>query len=365
MEGLVRLRLLFLPLLFACGCATPKASGPGAEEWAPPPPAADEWDWIRLKSGEWLKGEIKSMREKSLEFESDELDELTLDWSDVAELRSPRRITVTFEGRTSLTGPVEIDRREVRVGGTTPRTEARARLVSIAPEGETEWKRWSGDIGFGLTARAGNTDQVETTANIRLQRQTAFSRVIVDYLANYGRLAGEENVNNHRAHARWDLFLSRKWYATPASIEYFRDPFANIEGRLTPGASLGYHVVDTDDLTWDVGLGAGWRFTRYGSVAPGEDDRESTGAILLSTGAEYDLTKDIELSLDWQAQVGVERIEDTNHHLVAKISVDLPRNLELDVSFTWDRIGNPRTDSDGRTPERDDFRITVGLGWDF
>ena len=43
-------------------------------EWEPPPPMPDKFDWVQLKSGEWLKGEIKVMYEGSIEFESEELD---------------------------------------------------------------------------------------------------------------------------------------------------------------------------------------------------------------------------------------------------------------------------------------------------
>ena len=43
-------------------------------EWEPPPPMPDKFDWVQLKSGEWLKGEIKVMYEDSLEFDSEELE---------------------------------------------------------------------------------------------------------------------------------------------------------------------------------------------------------------------------------------------------------------------------------------------------
>src|SRR5208282_5505081 len=38
--------------------------------WVPP---EDSFDWIQLKSGEWLKGRVKAMQERKLEFFSEEL----------------------------------------------------------------------------------------------------------------------------------------------------------------------------------------------------------------------------------------------------------------------------------------------------
>ena len=43
--------------------ADAQTAAPATEEkkvaWTPPPPPPDEFDWIQLNSGEWLKGEIK------------------------------------------------------------------------------------------------------------------------------------------------------------------------------------------------------------------------------------------------------------------------------------------------------------------
>ena len=40
----------------------------------------DTYDWLRLTSGEWLKGELKRMREDDVEFDSDKLDLVQFDW---------------------------------------------------------------------------------------------------------------------------------------------------------------------------------------------------------------------------------------------------------------------------------------------
>ena len=48
--------------------------GPGKPEWSgaftPPDPIPGGWDWFRMSSGEWIKGEIVLMR--NFEFDSDE-----------------------------------------------------------------------------------------------------------------------------------------------------------------------------------------------------------------------------------------------------------------------------------------------------
>ena len=40
-------------------------------------------------------------------------------------------------------------------------------------------------------------------------------------------------------------------------------------------------------------------------------------------------------------------------------------DIDLDITFQWDRIGSPQKDASGNVPDSDDFRMSVGLGWDF
>ena len=60
----------------------PPQDPPEQEEWHPPVPNPQDFDWIKMTSGEWLKGDIRSLREEQLEFESEEFDTLTIEWDD-------------------------------------------------------------------------------------------------------------------------------------------------------------------------------------------------------------------------------------------------------------------------------------------
>ena len=51
--------------------------------------------------------------------------------------------------------------------------------------------------------------------------------------------------------------------------------------------------------------------------------------------------------------------------LESVVSVEVWGPLDLDVTAIWDRIESPPADSAGVTPQRNDLRMTVGLGLDF
>jgi len=51
--------------------------------------------------------------------------------------------------------------------------------------------------------------------------------------------------------------------------------------------------------------------------------------------------------------------------MLGVLSVELRKYLDLDVSLTWDRVASPEPLEDGTVPEKDDYRLVVGLALDF
>ena len=54
-----------------------------------------------------------------------------------------------------------------------------------------------------------------------------------------------------------------------------------------------------------------------------------------------------------------------NHHLLTSFETEITSLIDFDVSFVWDRIQKPRPDSTGVKPEQNDYRLTVGLTFEF
>ncbi len=341
--------------------AVPEDTG----SWKPLPPVPKEFDWIRFNSGEWLKGDIDILREGNLEFDSDELGDLKIDWDDIAELHSPRMNSCLFEDKVTAYGTLLIRDDIVLVGGDEEQRFERKNLLTIIPGELRELNFWSGKVSLGFTGRSGNTNQTDATGLINIYRQTLSSRFIFEYNGTFSKLNGEESANNHNLSSQYDLFITSRFYVTPAAISVYRDRFQNIDIRVTPAVGGGYHIIDQGDMELDVTLGAGYRYTRFESVEAFEDDTDTTAAALGGIRFDVDLTKKIELSIDYTVQVGVPETKDTNQHALALFSIELMDVLDLDLTFVWDRVGDPAADSNGVVPENDDFRFTVGLGIEF
>ena len=185
-------------------------------KWETSKPTVTDFDWIQLVSGEWLKGEIKSMFKEKLEFDSDKLDLLTLDWEDVKYLETHIPGRAFIEGHGRVVGYLEINQSEVIVtSGDTVQVFDRSELVSFITGGEEELDFWSAKLTLGLNVRSGNTDQIDYTAKANIKRQTSFSRFIADYIGNISSTSDIETTNNHRITATTDRFKTRRFFLRP------------------------------------------------------------------------------------------------------------------------------------------------------
>jgi putative salt-induced outer membrane protein YdiY len=330
--------------------------------WVPP---EDGFDWIQLKSGEWLKGWIKAMQERQLEFDSEELNDLTFDWKDIRQVRSSRALDLLFVDGRKMSGPVTITPEQVAVGGGEPQVFSRDQLQSLTPGGSRERDYWSGMMSLGLTMRTGNTEQAEYNAQARLQRRTPATRISLDYIGNISSINGVENANNNRVNTEFDLWLSRRFYLILPSVEYYQDPFQNLENRVTAGAGAGYDLIGRPNLEWNISTGPAYQHAWFESSEPGEPTQKGTVALMFGSRFDWDITQRIELILEYRGQYTSREVGETTHHAVGTLSLELTKRFDLDVSLIWDRISNPRVGADGVQPKPDDFRLVVGLGAHF
>ena len=330
--------------------------------WVPP---EDGFDWIQLKSGEWLKGQLKAMQQRQIEFDSEELNDLTFDWKDIRQVRSERTLDLLFVDGRKMSGPVTVTPEEVAVGGEEPQVFPRDQLQSFTPGGSKEFNYWSGMVSLGLTVRAGNTEQVEYNAQARLQRRTPATRFSLDYIGNISSFNGVENANNTRVNSEFDLWLSRRFYLILPQLEYYRDPFQNLEHRVTAGGGAGYDLIDHPNLEWNISTGPAYQYAWFEPTQPGDAMEKGTAALVFGSRFDWDITQRIGLIMEYRGQYTSREVGETTHHAVGTLSLELTKRFDLNVSLIWDRISNPKVGLDGVQPQPDDFRLVVGVGAHF
>jgi hypothetical protein len=353
------------------------ATGEQAWEAFVPPP--DNYDWVQLTSGEWLKGKLKALYEDNLEFDSDELDLLKLDMEDVKRIRGYGIKGVSLEGQPTLKysvfnkpelitiyGTLEVTEDKVIVTseGTTQKFD-RSKLIAIVSGDDKELDFWSAKIDLGLNLTGGNTEQIDYAAIMNIKRRTAATRFVLDFLGNFSRTRGIDTVDNDRLNAYFDVFRTRNYYWRAVFGEYFRDPFQNIEYRYTIGSGVGYRIIDTPKTEWDVTVGLAYQETRFNSVEAGEDPTASTPALAVGTLYDTELSKTVDWDVNYSFNLVNEQSGQYTHHFITTLETELTSWLDFDVSFVWDRIEKPTANADGTVPEPDDYKLIFSLGVDY
>ena len=357
-------------LLFLMVCAN-AAGQEGVEqsehadgaEFVPPD---DGYDWLRLVSGEWLRGELIGAFGDEIEFDSDILDELVIDAEDIDEFHSPRVFGVSIRSGEILTGRVEIQARTATVvaGDTTTEFQL-GEVVALTASAKRERDRWSGDISLGINVRQGNADFIEYNMSAGAERRTARSRTFVDYLGNFNETEGVDVANNHRVNAVLDRFSGSRLFWRPVIFQYFRDPFQNIDHQGTMETGLGYEMIDTSRTEWNFFAAVGVNHVERVSVEAGQEPDSTSPALSVGTDFEIELTPWMDYLFSLTATFVDEESGTYQHHLLTTLSSDLAGDFDVDISFVWDRTENPPPLADGTIPEQDDFRLLVGFSYEF
>jgi hypothetical protein len=331
--------------------------------WKPPGVGTDGSDWVRLKSGEWLRGNLKYVQNKEVEFDSDEMDQQTLKLKDVSQVYTAHRVFTQFEGRQPAYGKVVISNELVMVNGDEPLALDRDRLIGITPSGgRTGIRDWSGDFNLGLSLQSGNNQQRTVSTQAELARRTPNTTLQFDYLGNYSEANGVQNANNDRVNLSYDIRVNQDWFVRAIGLEYYEDPPANIAYRLTGNASAGYYIFDRTGLEWTVSAGPGYQYTEFSTVEPGQEDTTTTPAVVLNTNFKADITSRLTFIESWQSIFTKKEAGQYTHHAVTTLEFEIKRHLDLDVSLVWDYLQSPQVKSDGIVPQKSDTYLTVGLG---
>ena len=337
----------------------------GSPSWVPPSALPKSFDWIQLTSGEWLKGNLKVLYNKKLEFDSDELDLLELDWEDVKQVRGHRLHSVRFEGPMTVVGILTVIDDKVFITTEEKVLEFdRSRLISIAHGAPEEIGYWSAKISFALDIIEGNTDQINYSTSAYAKRRTSASRFFVDYLGIFNEVEGIETANSQRINSYYDIFKTKRVFWRPVFGEYFRDPFTNIDYRVTVGGGIGFHIIDTYKTEWYISPGIAYQYTQNVSAQAGQDTSNSTPALVVSTEYDTELTKKIDFNVSYKFNIVNQESGRYTHNVRTGLEIELTRRLDLDLSFVWDRIQDPKPEDDGRVPNQDDFYYFFGLGFE-
>ncbi len=129
--------------------------------------------------------------------------------------------------------------------------------------------------------------------------------------------------------------------------------------------TIGYEIIDSRKTEWEIYIALGVNSVRRVSVEEGKSRNSRSPSLSLGTEFDTELTSRLDYLFSFQMTFLDEESGQYQHHLLTTLSTDLIRNIDFDVSVVWDRTQSPPRDAEGNIPEKDDFRLMVGISFDF
>lgn len=346
--------------------AKANAKEKNVHKWENLSPLAKKNDWIQTKGGEWFKGTIKGMYNDEIEFDSDEVGLYTFKLKDVAKIKSAHIIEVNIEKVAIIPGLLRLDGDKVAIiQGEDTYTFTRDQIVSFSPAATRERYLWSGKITVGVDFREGNKNTLDYNTKATLQRRTAKTRFLLDYIGRYSKKEKQDTANDNRVNGRFDMYQTRHYYLSPIVGEYYTDEFQNLLYQISYGVAAGYKIVDTAKTKWEVSAGPGWLWIQYRSVEQGVQDRITSPSFEASTRFEYELSRITDLKYQYKLTLTKKDAGLYKHHMVFVMENEIIKNFDFDITAIWDRVEYPVAKSDGTVPLMDDYQLLFGIGIEF
>lgn len=126
--------------------------------------------------------------------------------------------------------------------------------------------KWHGGISIGGAAASGNTSSTTLAANAEAVRATTMDKITLYGLGNYAkaRINGVDTTtaNLFRLGGRYDYNITANFFAFGGG-EGETNRAGGVDTRYALNGGVGYRLVRTDTMSWDVFGGAGYSDTKF------------------------------------------------------------------------------------------------------
>jgi putative salt-induced outer membrane protein YdiY len=322
-------------------------------------------DWLWLKSGEFLIGNIEDLYDEKMAFDSDDLGDLKIKWTDISRINSRQLFTVrTIDGKI-ITGTIALEDGILVVSNNRQHKIPQDDLMTLIAGLESGANIWKGKVTFGANLSSGNTNKLEYNTNAELSRHTTASRIKTSYTAIIGETNNVQTDENHRFLATYDVYSDKDLFFRPLDFSFYRDPLQNINSRINVGMGIGYQFIDDGDQALEMNLGPSFLYTKYEYADAQLNSSDESLAVSLTVDYEREIHDQIDFELSYKITATESETGGYLQNAKLNFDIELTDVLDFDISFFWDRVNNPQLDIDGILLEKNDFRIAFGLGVSF
>jgi len=336
-------KLLLLPCLLVILCMMP----------------ASAQDTLRLKNGDELHGEIKSLNKSILTMETDYSDsDFKIEWKEIEEITSTRMFTILLSSREKIYGHFNRSDKKgytrLSYNDTNEREVSIAEIVIIEEIKDKFADRFNASISSGLTlTKANNSKQFSLRAN-------------ASYHAKSWKLSGNFNdvrstqdqvepVKRVDASVNFQYLFYKNWYAG-INNEFLSNTEQQIDLRSTQTLALGNMLIRNNKLY--LSASGGFTFNRE-NYSNETDILYSREGFLGAEFNAYDIG-DLSLLTKFFYYPGITEKERDRVNFSMDLKYDFPLDFFIKLGYTLNYDSKPPNNG-----AQSDYVFQTTLGWEF
>ncbi len=328
--------------------------------------ARNKTDVLVMTNGDRLTCEVKGLEAGVLYVSFDYIDGTTsVNWLKVARLESKQLFVVKTENGSVYTGvlktPETAADRPVQIQVLAAEKEDildRSEIVQMIATSDRFWKRFNGEVGFGVIYSKGN----EST-QYSLTSQTAYVRERWSALANFDSNlsssagANASTRNNFGFGGRHLLPWNNWFYGGIAS--FLQSSEQGIARQSTIGGGIGRYFKNTNRATVSLVFGPAWQNTEYKQSTVTANNQNVAAALFYGQAQFFKFSK---TNLDLTAAM-LPALSDPGRvrfNTNASYYIKIVSNLKWNMSFygNWDNRPPPGFSGS-------DYGTSSGFSWTF
>jgi len=240
-------------------------------------------DQVTLKNGDRLTGTIVKSDGKTLLLKTDSAGEITLKWDAVSGIVSSQPLSVQLNNGQVVSGNVTTEDGKFEVA-TRDRGQVAAPRENVAAirnaAEQSDYDRlqhpritdlWSGLLDTGLSETRGNSALLAFNLAGKAARVSTRDKISlysnIIYATDNTTPPSRTTANSIQGGARYDYNLKPRLFVF-AIADFAYDEFQHLDLRSVLGGGLGYHVIKTENTTFDVFAGGDYDREKFSPNPP-------------------------------------------------------------------------------------------------
>lgn len=224
-------------------------------------------DSVKTKTGDYLVGQVKKMRQDHLIFNSKDIGEVSLKWNSIVGMETEKPIPIRLKDGQVLIGKIAFDDpKDVEIEIDNPKSDnptfktTRNDILRIQDVSDITTK-WSGNLGAGGAIITGNTRSTSINASGNatmdiLKNDKIANQLLLSGFYNFLRVSSETQVTQGQEIMKFLTYFAPRWDWFIKQQLYFNRK-QKLSLRAEEQIGVDYHMIVSKlfNLAIDFGFG--------------------------------------------------------------------------------------------------------------